>query len=141
MRGAQDASTSAAEILALNDLINAAVGDAISDILLVEVALVRRGMDLVQWHRIYEDLPSRQLACPVKDRFAIVTEDSERRVSEPKELQLAIDSIVARFPGSRSFVRPSGTEDIVRIYAEAPDAAQTEELANCIRQVVLDMLA
>lgn len=141
LRGAQDASTSAAEILALNDLINAAVGDAISDILLVEVALVRRGMDLVQWHRIYEDLPSRQLACPVKDRFAIVTEDSERRVSEPKELQLAIDSIVARFPGSRSFVRPSGTEDIVRIYAEAPDAAQTEELANCIRQVVLDMLA
>lgn len=141
LRGVQDASAAASEILALNNLINAAVGDAISDILLVEVALKRRGMDLVEWHAIYSDLPSRQLACPVKNRFAIVTEDSERRVSEPKELQLAIDSIMARFPGSRSFVRPSGTEDIVRIYAEAPDAAQTDEVADGVRQVVLDLLA
>ena len=98
-------------------------------------------MDVIEWHTIYSDLPSRQLACPVKNRFAIVTEDSERRVSEPKELQLAIDSIVSHFPGSRSFVRPSGTEDIVRIYAEASDASQTDEVANGVRQAVMDLLA
>ena len=141
LRGVQDASAAASEILALNDLINSAVGDAISDILLVEVALKRRRMDVIEWHTIYSDLPSRQLACPVKNRFAIVTEDSERRVSEPRELQLAIDSIVSQFPGSRSFVRPSGTEDIVRIYAEASDASQTDEVANGVRQAVMDLLA
>ena len=134
-------SSAATEILALNDLINEAVGDAISDILLVEVALVRRGINLAQWHAIYEDLPSKQLACPVQDRFAIVTEDAERRVAQPKELQQAIDELIAQYPGSRSFVRPSGTEDIVRIYAEAPDAMQTDELANGVRKVVLDLLA
>jgi hypothetical protein len=37
-----------------------AVGDAISGILLVEVALRRRGWGLPDWAALYADLPSRQ---------------------------------------------------------------------------------
>lgn len=37
----------------------------------------------------------------------------------PEGLQAAIDSAVAPYPEGRSFVRPSGTEDVVRVYAEA----------------------
>ena len=41
------------------------------------------------------------------------------QVTAPEGLQAAIDAIVAKFPQARSFVRPSGTEDVVRVYAEA----------------------
>lgn len=134
-------SPAAAEILALNDVINEAVGDAISDILLVETALFKRGMDLPQWNALYDDLPSRQLKAEVPDRTAIVTEDAERRVARPKKLQEMIDALVAEYPGGRSFVRPSGTEDIVRIYAEAVDERSAEELAERVREAVINVLS
>lgn len=37
----------------------------------------------------------------------------------PAGLQEAIDNLVKRHTKARSFVRPSGTEDVVRVYAEA----------------------
>ena len=42
-------------------VINQAVGDAISGILMVEAALRQRGWGLPQWAALYADLPSRQL--------------------------------------------------------------------------------
>ena len=52
----------AAQILALSRLINQAVGDAISGVLLVEAALRLLGGEdgMAWWAGLYEDLPSRQ---------------------------------------------------------------------------------
>lgn len=52
----------AAQLLALSRLINQAVGDAISGVLLVEVALrlLGDGDGMAWWAGLYEDLPSRQ---------------------------------------------------------------------------------
>ncbi len=41
----------------------------------------------------------------------------------------------ALFATCRAFVRPSGTESIVRIYAEAATVAETESLAVDIRDI------
>lgn len=49
----------------------------------------------------------------------ISTTDAERRAVTPPGLQEAIDELVKKYKLSRAFVRPSGTEDIVRVYAEA----------------------
>lgn len=49
----------------------------------------------------------------------IDTTDAERRAVTPAGLQEAIDDLVKRYQKARSFVRPSGTEDVVRVYAEA----------------------
>ena len=133
-------SKPAEELLSINMVINEAVGDAISDILLVETALKKQGMNLCEWASLYEDLPSRQLKAEIKDRSVIRTTDAERRVAEPQNLQQRIDDLVVRYPGARSFVRPSGTEDIVRIYAEATSSADADELAEVVRQTVIDML-
>ena len=51
----------AKELLAVVDMVNQAVGDALSGILLVEAALQSRGWGLTQWAALYADLPSRQL--------------------------------------------------------------------------------
>lgn len=55
----------------------------------------------------------------VSDRRVIETIDAERRTMSPAGLQKVIDNLVKKHKQGRSFVRPSGTEDVVRVYAEA----------------------
>lgn len=100
-------------------MINETVGDAISDMLLVEIILQYNGWDVKDWFNTYSDLPNLQKKICVSDRNVITTTDAERKVVTPDGLQAGIDEIVKKYPKGRSFVRPSGTEDIVRVYAEA----------------------
>ncbi|KAG7245636.1 hypothetical protein CRUP_018658, partial [Coryphaenoides rupestris] len=55
----------------------------------------------------------------VSDRRVIETTDAERRTVSPPGLQEAIDRSVETHRQGRAFARPSGTEDVVRVYAEA----------------------
>jgi phosphoacetylglucosamine mutase len=41
-----------------------------------------------------------------------------------------------KYKSGRSFVRPSGTEDIVRVYAEAADQDSADALARGVRALV-----
>lgn len=61
----------------------------------------------------------------VADRRVIDTTDAERRALTPPGLQEKIDALVKKYKLSRAFVRPSGTEDVVRIYAEADTQVRT----------------
>lgn len=45
-----------------------AVGDALSDLLLVDAILRVRGWGLGEWDRLYADLPSRQTKLTVRNR-------------------------------------------------------------------------
>nr|XP_025863204.1 phosphoacetylglucosamine mutase isoform X1 [Vulpes vulpes] len=101
------------------DLFNQAAGDAISDMLVIEAILTLKGLTVQQWDALYMDLPNRQLKVKVADRQVISTTDAERQVVTPPGLQEAINDLVKKYKLSRAFVRPSGTEDIVRVYAEA----------------------
>lgn len=109
----------AKRLLQTIDVINETVGDAISDMFLVEIVLQSNGWDVKDWYNLYTDLPNLQKKISVADRSIITTTDAERKVVTPEGLQTGIDGIVAKYPNGRSFVRPSGTEDIVRVYAEA----------------------
>jgi len=124
----------AAKLLAARQLINQAVGDAISDMLFVEAVLALRGWQLEDWDALYTDLPSRQTKLPVMDRSVIITTPDETKCTAPPALQPALDELMARFPQGRCFVRPSGTEDVVRVYAEAETQAQADELAMLTAQ-------
>lgn len=44
--------------------------------------------------------------------------------------------MLADIPESRAFVRPSGTEDILRLYVEAPNFEDMEKLAANILKVI-----
>jgi phosphoacetylglucosamine mutase len=115
------------KLLGFYKLINQAVGDAISDCLGVEAVLAALSMTVEQWDQLYEDLPSRQGKIAIADRTLIKCTEDETRIISPASLQTQIDTLVASAgPQARAFVRPSGTEDAARIYAEAT----TKELAN-----------
>ncbi|XP_070705377.1 phosphoacetylglucosamine mutase isoform X4 [Pempheris klunzingeri] len=121
------------------DVINQTVGDGISDMLLIEAILAIKSMTIQQWDAIYSDLPNRQLKVKVSDRKIIVTTDAERRAVSPDGLQETIDSLVKKYKLARAFARPSGTENIVRIYAEAETQESADALAHEVALAVYNL--
>ncbi len=127
-------------LVSFANLINQATGDAISDLLAVLGVLIASNITKEQWDKLYADFPSRQLKVKVKDRSLITTTDDETRTLAPEGLQDAIDALVKQYPNGRAFVRPSGTEDVVRIYAEAnSDASDADLLAYQVSQSAYDL--
>ena len=146
----QKATGSAGKQLGLfMDMTNQCVGDALSDMLLVESVLFAKGWNSHDWFSAYEDLPNRLMKVLVQDRNVVQTTDAERICVKPEGLQDAINETVSKFPHGRSFVRyfknenwhynlpiytglifrPSGTEDVVRVYAEADTKSNADQLA------------
>ena len=62
--------------------------------------------------------------------------DAETKVATPAGLQALVDAAVAPVPAGRSFVRPSGTEDVVRVYAEAHTQEAADALAAAVAKLV-----
>ncbi|CAL1695672.1 unnamed protein product [Somion occarium] len=131
-------STALNHLLNLTQLINQTVGDALSDMLLVEVVLAHKSYSGAEWDSLYVDLPNRLVKVVVVDRNIFRTEDAERRLVSPPGLQAKIDELVRRYEAGRAFVRPSGTEDVVRVYAEAMLRPQADELAYRVAGLVYD---
>lgn len=59
----------------------------------------------------------------------IIPNHNETRCLEPKSLQVALDHASQQVATGRCFVRPSGTENVVRIYAEAATRHDADWLA------------
>lgn len=131
-------AAAARELLLFRDLINEAVGDAIAGVLGVEVVLNLLDMSCSEWLGMYTDLPSRQIKVAVKDRSSFETTNVERTCVKPDGLQAEIDKLVEAAPRGRAFVRPSGTEDVVRVYAEAETLEAMLTLARAVVNLVYD---
>lgn len=117
-------------------MINETVGDALSDLLLVEVILAHKGWGPKEWDSTYTDLPNRLVRVEVKDRTVFKTTDAERKLLEPTGVQEKIDGLVGKYKQGRSFARASGTEDAVRVYSEAAERGEAEELARLVADIV-----
>lgn len=123
-------------LIALTDLINQTVGDALSDMLLVETILAHKSWTPKEWDLTYVDLPNRLVRVEVGDRNLFKTTDAERKLVEPQGLQDQIDKLVLKYKDGRSFARASGTEDAVRVYAEAATRGEADDLASKVAALV-----
>jgi len=120
----------------LSNLINQTVGDALSDMLLVEVILAHKSWGPKEWNATYQDLPNRLVRVEVADRNIFRTVDAERKLESPQGTQAQIDALVGRYKQGRAFARASGTEDAVRVYAEASSRGEADDLAQKVADVV-----
>eukprot|EP00439_Symbiodinium_sp_Y106_P033458 s6325_g4.t1 len=134
----RDAAKAAGQMLLFRGLINETVGDAISIFLAVEAVLYLTDSDCSSWRAMYDDLPNRQIKVVVKDRGLFETTDAERICVQPAGLQAGIDKLVAEVPQGRCFVRPSGTEDVVRVYVEAATETEMLKLGQAVVNLVYD---
>ena len=122
----------AKKIIGILQLSNMTVGDAIANLLLIESVLRDLDMSIQDFSQIYLDNPIRMYKAVVKDRTKFKVIWDESRLTEPAALQETIDTLVASVSEGKAFVRPSGTEDILRLYAEASTVTEMEKLANAI---------
>ncbi|KAK4547644.1 hypothetical protein LTR36_000601 [Oleoguttula mirabilis] len=123
---------------ALTDLINQTVGDALSDLLLVEVVLAHKEWSVEDWLGTYTDLPNKLAKVYVQDRgvYRTVQGTAERRLESPPGMQEKIDATVKKYKEGRCFVRASGTEDAVRVYGEAAEVYDTEDMVGKITELI-----
>lgn len=122
-------------LIATAQLFNQAVGDSTADALFVEAVLAIRGWGIADWAAMYKEKPSRQTKVLVKDRLVVRPIPDETRLidtdgDQSAQLQGKVDALAAKVPGGRAFCRPSGTEDVVRVYAEADSMEDADKLAG-----------
>lgn len=124
------------ELQYFSKLINQTVGDAISDMLAVLGVLALSNLTPAQWDSEYSDLPNKLAKVLVKDRGVFKTTNAERQLVEPAGMQDRIDKLVAQVSRGRSFVRASGTEDAVRVYAEGATIEDVDWLSEQVCKLV-----
>jgi phosphoacetylglucosamine mutase len=103
---------------------------------MVEGILRRKQWSYLDWAALYEDLPSRLSTLLVEDRSVVTTTNTESCCLTPMGLQAAIDKQVALYSRGRAFVRASGTEDLMRVYAEADTRANCDRLSLDVLKLV-----
>ncbi|KHJ79002.1 phosphoglucomutase/phosphomannomutase protein [Oesophagostomum dentatum] len=140
VRNAEQTNDALKRLQLFSRVINEVVGDAMADLLVVELLLRWYGLSIEGWEReLYTDAPNVQLKIPVKDRSKFKTTYEETTLLQPEGVQQKIDALVSQYSGARAFVRPSGTENIVRVYAEAQASEDAKALANSIADVIKDL--
>lgn len=125
-------------LLSLSSIANQATGDGVSNFVLAEALLMVMGWrDLVNWQNLYEDLPNCYIALNVQNKELIKTADQERLVVAPASVSKVIMKLSQSNPSYRFLVRPSGTENVVRLYGEGPSMNTLKDLMKEIEAAVL----
>ncbi|KAG5486224.1 hypothetical protein LSCM1_07344 [Leishmania martiniquensis] len=134
------ASEKAVLLSSMRRLVSQCCGDAIADILMCEVALKALNMSFRDWAGLYVDRPCKQIKVTVAHPDRIANTPDERRALSPSgmqdEIDAAVSSALSRCEAARAFVRPSGTEPVVRVYAEATDPLVCESLSAEVAKIV-----
>ncbi|CEF70380.1 Alpha-D-phosphohexomutase, C-terminal domain and Alpha-D-phosphohexomutase, alpha/beta/alpha domain I and Alpha-D-phosphohexomutase, alpha/beta/alpha domain II and Alpha-D-phosphohexomutase, alpha/beta/alpha I/II/III domain-containing protein [Strongyloides ratti] len=132
-----DSNESCKYLYYFSQLINRVTGDSITDLLCVEICLRYFDWSVEDFYNIYKDFPNKQIKVPVKNRSLFVTITDETRLIQPMKLQDFIDKKLENMKSGRAFVRPSGTENIVRVFAEDSDIDNAEKLAADIAEEII----
>lgn len=115
-----------------------ATGDAISDLLITEAILKAKDWTISDWDKVYVPLASRLLQVKVPDRNFIKTNEIATEILEPEGLQREILECAGKDSHVKCIVRPSGTEDIVRVYVEASTQEDANKIAFDVVKLVED---
>lgn len=106
----------------------APAGDGIMTSLLLGEVLVRRGTTLEALTAGIPSIPQVLLNVPVTDK---------RQAMESPALKRELGKARTQFAGrGRVFVRPSGTEPVIRVMVEAPEVETAHEWARRIAEVI-----
>lgn len=117
-------------------LFNQTVGDSVGIMLAVEASLHLMGLHRYNLLDDYSEYESINTKVVVKNKNVFRNNEDETRLTEPIEIQHAIDATLNNYKNARCFIRPSGTEDILRVYTEA----ESYEEAKIITEEVLGVV-
>lgn len=105
--------------------------------LCIEAALATLGMNGHDYLGLYVDLKCKNDKVSIRDKSKLKMSYAEDVILQPKEIQDKLDAILLNYPNTRAFIRPSGTEDIVRLYTESNDSAVVDALNKEVKAMIL----
>jgi len=108
------------EIQRINILNNKVVGDGISGIFCVLYFLKQLNISYKDWFHLVIKNNNLLYKKEVNDKSIFKTNEVGDRLIEPIEIQNQLDEIMKKYD-CYCFIRPSGTENILRIYVEGSD--------------------
>lgn len=112
----------------ISTFVNENVGDALSAMLLTELALNYLNLSMQEWYSMYTDVPSRLLRLEI----------SPHTITDSAQMQIAADRVTQTqdVQGNvnlrRALVRKSGTEPCLRVYTEASSQQESDYIAEQI---------
>jgi phosphoglucosamine mutase len=106
----------------------ATTGDGVLTALQVLGRVAATGVPLAELASVVQRLPQVLLNVPVTDRSRVAASPAVLAAVEQVEAELGDDG--------RVLLRPSGTEQIVRVMVEAPTQQQADEIAHRLAAIV-----
>lgn len=125
------------ELSQLEEFFHPTIGDGIMDMLAIMFILQDLKMPIDDWKDLYMDYPYALFKMEVSDKNTYQTTQDELRLIEPMELQNKIDTLSQQVCESRAFVRPSGTENYIRIYVESNTEDKVDFLCRELKQYIM----
>ncbi|BAM40697.1 phosphoglucosamine mutase [Theileria orientalis strain Shintoku] len=119
-------------------------GDAILNSLVLELAFKTLKLTFRDCLGLYSYLPFSlsKYDIPVTFRELFVSSpEDETILVEPEGFQDKINSVTGQFSCCRAFLRPSGTEPLLRVYVEAENQADVDHVHAFIIKLVEDFLS
>jgi len=124
-------------LLIFLSMFNPTTGDSVSVFLATECALKLMNKSIKDLYYLYKELESTNMKVVVSDKNIFIPNHDETSLLEPIEVQDYINELNSSY-GCRCFIRPAGTEDIVRIYSEAETAETAEKTALLVKTKIED---
>lgn len=122
------------------NLFNPTVGDSISLLLATECSLFALQYTLNDWKNLMKPLKYLYLKLKVKDKNVYKCNENETKLISPSFVQDFLDEINLKYQSynCRCFIRPSGTEDILRVYCESSDLDVVKEVLKVVESFIYE---
>lgn len=130
-------------------LINQLVGDAFYNMLAILYILEVEDININKWNNIYTNFYSKQYKLYVNDKSIIKNNYDETKVTEPNNFQIEFDKIILKYQNHyindqyvnyiRSFVRPSGTENCLRLYIESDIPYIVDDIYRDVKSFISEL--
>ena len=99
-------------------LFNSITSDGVSNLLVIESIMKSMNLSIKDVYDFYNEIPYKIVDIKMKYSKFITNED-DSKIIEPKNMQIIIDELSNKYANSKIYVRPTGTEDYLRVYVES----------------------
>lgn len=120
----------------LKNFFSQVIGDGIMNIAAILFILEELNISIYEWYNLYEDFSFKSSKVKVFDKSLFKTTDNELKLTKPEILQEYIDTTCDH--DTRSFVRPSGTENCLRIYVESKKSTIVDTCLDLIKTFIIN---
>lgn len=115
-------------------------GDAILNMLMVLFMKRALGKTLEDVRTMYTFKECSNYVLKIKNRFGVVCDEISGLIERPSDLKEEMAGLSAQYAdkGLRIYVRPSGTEDLVRVLIEAFDKEAITQVKTRLDKFILE---